>query len=468
MLFPTLTFGLFFCCVFAAHLVLLRHPAPRKLLLLSASYLFYGAWDWRFCFLLLASSVVNYIAGNWLRDADSPGRKRWILIGCIAINLIVLGFFQYYGFFVESRAELLFQIGWQRDLLFLDVILPVGISFFTFQGISYAVDTYRNKIPQRPGAVDVLLYISFFPQLVAGPIVRAAHFLPQLAARAPTRIAATFGMVLISWGLFKKVVVATYLAEQIVDPVFFDPLGYGTLDVLAAVYAYAFQIYCDFSAYSDIAIGVAALLGFEFPRNFDQPYRAASLREFWRRWHISLSTWLRDYLYIPMGGGRGGPRRTYRNLFLTMLLGGLWHGAAWKFVAWGALHGAGLGIERAVRAANWGVVARVPVWLRIVLIFQFVCVGWILFRAESFALAMDVFAALGQTDLELMLLSPFVVGLMLLGAIMQFTPGRTLQMVERGCARLPLSVQGALFGFVVVLIDALGVEGVAPFIYFQF
>ena len=319
MLFPTFGFALFFLCVFFGHWITLRQPLARKWLLLIASYWFYAAWDWRFCSLLFLSSVVNYAAGVAIRNVASAQGRNLALALCVVANLGVLAFFKYYGFFIESVAETLGALGWQRDLPFLDIVLPVGISFFTFQGISYAVDTYRGRLAQAPSLLDVLLYISFFPQLVAGPIVRAAHFLPQLRAAPAMDAYTAFGLLLIVWGLFKKVVVATYLAQEIVDPVFFDPLAYASVDVLLAVYGYAIQIYCDFSAYSDIAIGVAALLGFQFPRNFDQPYRANSLREFWRRWHISLSTWLRDYLYIPLGGARNGAWRTYRNLILTML-----------------------------------------------------------------------------------------------------------------------------------------------------
>lgn len=466
MLFPTLTFGLFFVCVLVASTLLARATGMRKLMLLVASYAFYGAWDWRFCLLLLASSLINYGTGVAIRRADRMTVSRaWLCVGVVA-NLVILGFFKYYGFFIESLDVTLTALGWQRDLPWLDVVLPVGISFFTFQGISYAVDTYRGQIREAPGFVDVLLYISFFPQLVAGPIVRAAHFLPQLRQAAPEQIHLSFGFTLIAWGLFKKVVVATYLAQEIVDPVFFDPLSYGAVDTWIAVYAYAIQIYCDFSAYSDIAIGVAALLGFSFSRNFDQPYRATSLRDFWHRWHISLSTWLRDYLYIPLGGGRGGPLRTYRNLLLTMVLGGLWHGASWKFLAWGALHGGGLAVERAARGRF--PVAWMPVPLRVFLIFNFVCAGWILFRAETFELASELFGQLFAFGEAPLLTTPFVIGLLSLGMLMHWLPGRLLVYAEHGLAKLPVLAQGLVMAVVVVGIDAMGVEGVAPFIYFQF
>ena len=468
MLFPTFGFALFFVGVFAAHWMTLRHPGVRKMLLLVASYAFYAAWDWRFCLLLLLSSLVNFAAGAAIRGSEQEAKRKLALAVCIVANLSLLGFFKYYGFFIESLDSALTHLGWQRDLLFLDVVLPVGISFFTFQGISYAVDTYRRQIADAPSFIDVLLYISFFPQLVAGPIVRAAHFLPQLRAMPTVTAYTTFGLLMIVWGLFKKVVVATYLAQEIVEPVFFDPLAFGGVDVLFAIYGYTIQIYCDFSAYSDIAIGVAALLGFKFPRNFDQPYRAASLREFWRRWHISLSTWLRDYLYIPLGGARLGAWLTYRNLFLTMLLGGFWHGAAWQFIAWGAMHGSGLALERALRGLHIRWLGTLPQFVRVLLVFHFVCVGWVLFRAESLAVAVDVFQGLSNTDFKTMLLTPFVAAFVIFGLFMHFTPTTLLSQSERLLARCPSVVQGLAAGACIVLIDALGIDGVAPFIYFQF
>ena len=262
------------------------------------------------------------------------------------MHLALLGVFKYFDFFVYSANELARAAGFTHELPFLEILLPVGISFFTFHGISYVTDVYRGDVAVCRDPLDMALYMSFFPQLVAGPIVRAAYFLPQLARPSTEPIPIAPALLLILLGLFKKVVIANYLATGLVDPVFASPGDYGGPDLLLGVYGYAVQIYCDFSAYTDIAIALAALLGFRFPPNFNQPYRAERLREFWQRWHISLSSWLRDYLYKPLGGNRHGRLKTYRNLLLTMLLGGIWHGAAWKFVMWGALHGGGLAVER--------------------------------------------------------------------------------------------------------------------------
>jgi len=470
MLFPTLDFLLFFLVVATASWALQDRFEARKLFLVAASYFFYAQWNWRFCFLLFGSSVLSYGAG-WLiaNNPDARLRKR-LLAGAVGLHLFVLGVFKYYDFFIGSANELAHALGLERELPFFEIILPVGISFFTFHGISYLVDVYRGDVRVCRRFTDMLLYISFFPQLVAGPIVRASYFLPQLADPAPVRVPIGPALVLILGGLFKKVVVANYLATDLVDPVFAAPTAQGGPDLLFAVYGYAIQIYCDFSAYSDMAIGFAALLGFRFPRNFDQPYRSQRLREFWQRWHISLSSWLRDYLYKPLGGNRHGAWRTYRNLAITMLLGGIWHGAAWKFVFWGALHGGGLAAERALEP----IIGRMPSGIagRVVstlVVFHIICLGWVFFRADSFETAVLYLGGLGagwgdgvhQT-------TPFTLGLILFGLACQFVPADLGERLGGAAARLPIWSQGALAGCTIAAIDALGPDGIAPFIYFQF
>ncbi|MFN9249678.1 MAG: MBOAT family O-acyltransferase, partial [Brevundimonas sp.] len=389
MLFPTLEFGLFFVAVFIVAWSLERENGRRKMFLLLASWVFYAQWDWRFVGLLIFSAVLNWGVAVLLSREDMPRKKLLVGLG-VAANLLLLGVFKYYGFFVEEAGVLLARLGWERDLPLLEIVLPVGISFFTFQGISYVVDVWRGKTPPARSLLDVMLLMSFFPHLVAGPIVRASDLLPQFE-RVPrlTRARATHGKRRIAWGLLQTTGIAPELAENLGAPEFFAPSAHSTWDIAAATYAYAVQIYCDFSAYSDMAIGTAALLGYSFPRNFDQPYRANSLQSFWRRWHISLSSWLRDYLYLPLGGGRGGLWSSSRNVMITRLLGGLWHGAAWTFVAWGALHGAVQVIERVWRHFLEGR-ASVPHWLGVILTFHVVCLGWSLFRAESFPLAMEM------------------------------------------------------------------------------
>lgn len=470
MLFPTVGFLVFFLFVAALMPGLERHFAIKKVLLVAASYFFYAQWNWRFCFLLGFSTAVSYAAGLAIAASRDPARRRAFLIAGSAVHLGVLGLFKYFDFFVELANELAHALGLQRELPFFEIVLPVGISFYTFHGISYITDVYRGDVAVCRKPVDMLLYMSFFPQLVAGPIVRASYFLPQLERPAGEAVPIAAALVLILGGLFKKIVIASYLASELVDPVFAAPTNYGGPDLTVAAYAYAVQIYCDFSAYSDMAIGLAALLGFRFPANFAQPYRAQRLREFWQRWNISLSFWLRDYLYKPLGGNRRGRWITYRNLLVTMLLGGIWHGAGWKFLMWGALHGGGLAIER--MAEPW--IGRRPSSLlgqaaSTVLVFHFVCLGWIFFRAADFEMASFYLSGLGGGwSGGLRQAQPFVVALIVIGLAGQFIPARLLERSADALGRMPVWCQGAIAGLGAAAIDALGPEGIAPFIYFQF
>lgn len=464
MLFPTLTFGVFFFLVLSFTWALDHENGRRKLLLLVASYVFYGWWDWRFCGLLAFSSIANWAFGRLIGSMPASPLRALLIFIAILVNLGVLGFFKYYGFFIENVGDALTQLGWERDLPLIQVILPVGISFYTFQGISYIIDIKRGEADHRASLLDAMLYISFFPQLVAGPIVRARDFLPQLA-RAPriARPAVVLGLLLILWGLFKKTVIASEIATGIVDPVFFTPDAYGGIDRLFAVYGYAVQIYCDFSAYSDIAIGCAALLGYRFNRNFDQPYRARSFQDFWRRWHISLSTWLRDYLYKPLGGSRGGEFATSRNLMITMLLGGLWHGAAWTFLVWGFIHGLALLVERAAGLARSGRSV-----ISLVITFHVVCLAWILFRAPDFATAWSFMTAMDMISAPVQQLTPFLAGLIALGLSLNALPARGIEGLARWLSGLRSPSLAILAVAAFIVIDTLRQPGVAPFIYFQF
>jgi alginate O-acetyltransferase complex protein AlgI len=469
MLFPTLTFGLFFLAVFAA-VWSVRSNEWRKLLLLVASWVFYGAWDWRFVPLLILSALMNWgTACLVARSASALTRRRLVIAG-VALNLAILGFFKYFDFFADQALSLMALAGMRQDPGLLQVILPVGVSFFTFQGISYLVDVSKGRVPPA-STLDVLLLMSFFPHLVAGPIVRAADLVPQLRSTPRlNRGMVSMGLLLIVWGLFKKAVIASELATQFVDPVFAAPEAHSSLDLVLAAYGYSVQIYCDFSAYSDMAIGIAALLGYHFPRNFDQPYRAASLRDFWRRWHISLSFWLRDYLYIDaLGGNRGGRLRVYRNVILTMLLGGLWHGAAWTFVIWGALHGVVLAIERAWSSARWSETIAFPRWVGILLTFHIVTLGWIFFRAASFA---DALAYLGGIVLPApggtTTATPLVLLLILFGLAIHALPGDAMRRAAGRIRALPAPLVATGMALLMLVVDAMRYEGIAPFIYFRF
>ena len=467
MLFPTLSFGLFFLVVYAITWSLGRSNEWRKIALLLASWFFYGAWDARFVALLFVSAFVNWaLAAAIVRSDEAKGRVL-VTVGVVA-NLGVLGYFKYAGFFLEQLTALLQPLGFGRDLPLLQVVLPVGVSFFTFQAISYLVDVHGRRVPAA-SLLDLTLLMSFFPHLVAGPIVRGADLLPQFR-RVPTidRGTVAAAMLLILWGLFKKAVIASQLAADLVDPAFFDPASRSSFDLLIGAYGYAVQIYCDFSAYSDMAIGLAALLGYRFPRNFDQPYRAASLQEFWRRWHISLSSWLRDYLYIPLGGSRRGNARTYLNLFLTMLLGGLWHGAAWGFVIWGALHGGWLAIERFWQRhhpARW---PASPRWLGMIVTFHVVVLGWVFFRAPDTGAAFGYLGALAAGDWRNTLVTPLSLALVAGGLAIHALPVRVLPGLAMRLRGWPAPAAGLALGALILIVDAMRPEGVAPFIYYQF
>ena len=384
MSFVSYAFFAFFPLVLLSQ-ILLRGSRARQVALLAASYVFYGWWDWRFCFLMLFLTAVAYLAA--LGMERKPGRKRYLAVGVI-VPLAVLFFFKYMDFFLATFCQ---AFGIARPGA-LRIILPVGISFYTFQSLSYTIDAWRGKVKVSHDFLRFALYISFFPQLVAGPIVKAADFLPQLEEnRRPTLSGVGAGLNLFFWGVFKKAVLADRLSV-FVDSVYAAPVAFSSATVALCVLAYALQIYFDFSGYSDMAIGCARCLGYELARNFDLPYISRNVSEFWKRWHISLSSWLQQYLYIPLGGNRRGRVRTYVNLMLTMLLGGLWHGAGLNFVLWGGLHGAALCVHKAWHARfpkpREGRVRRIASTLAT---FVFVALCWIPFRAENVAQAMGVF-----------------------------------------------------------------------------
>jgi alginate O-acetyltransferase complex protein AlgI len=467
VIFPTIQFAIFFVVVLTVSWLLKPYPRRWKLFMLSSSYFFYGSWDWRFLGLLAFTTVVDHTVGGAIHRSEDPAKRRRLLILGVIVSLSVVAFFKYYDFFVSSLINLFRPLGIDLPLPILNVILPVGISFFTFQSLSYTVDIYRRKLEPVP-LLDFAVFVSFFPHLVAGPIVRGSEFLPQLKEKHdPRRVqgAAAFG--LIAAGLFKKVIVANTLATSLVDPVFASPQNFSAPEVLMGIYSYAVQIFADFSGYTDIAIGLALLLGFRFPQNFDRPYTATSLQDFWRRWHMTLSRFLRDYLYVPLGGNRNGRAATYRNLMLTMVIGGLWHGAAWTFVLWGALHGVGLSLER-----WWGertgraeaVSGRI---VRRILTFHVVCLGWVLFRSDSVATAGTVLSRLADWG-PAPAVTPVVIALVVGTLISQYIPASYRLRMRTGFSQLRPMAMAGILGALLLAIDALGPEGVAPFIYFQF
>jgi alginate O-acetyltransferase complex protein AlgI len=402
MLFDTPVYVVFLSLVVAVYWRLTWRR--QNVLLLLASYVFYAWWDWRFLGLILLSTVVDYYCAHFVDRSNDAVRRKAALTLSVALNLGFLAVFKYFNFFVDSFASLMNTVGVDVSHTTLRILLPPGISFYTFQALAYIVDVYFRRLKPAHSLVDYALFISLFPHLIAGPIQRPSHLLPQVQAPRQFDSGRFFdGIQLIIMGLFRKVVIADNCA-LLADAAFNGKLGEPNVAVVAiGVYAFAWQIYGDFSGYSDMARGSAQLMGFHFMVNFRQPYLSQSLQDFWRRWHISLSTWLRDYLYIPLGGSRDGERRTYRNLMLTMLLGGLWHGANWTFVIWGGIHGAGLSVERFLRRivpgrqgsedAPEATSMRSPaVWLRRVFVFHLVCLSWIFFRATSID---DAFSFLG-------------------------------------------------------------------------
>ena len=465
MLFPTIEFAIFFPIVLVLSWALMSRQPLWKPFIVVASYVFYAAADPRFCLLLAGITVGNQVAAVLVHRSRDERRRKWITGTAVALDLLMLGVFKYYAFFVEDVGDVLDSVALGMPLPLLTIALPIGVSFFTFQAITYVVDVKRGEA-EPASLLDAAIYLSFFPHLVAGPIVRASEFLPQLKApRDPNRVALGAGLALIALGLIKKVALADTLAREIVDPVFGVPEAYFAPDAILAAYAYAAQIYCDFSGYTDIAIGLALLLGFVFPQNFNSPYRATGFRDFWRRWHMTLSRFLRDYLYIPLGGSRGGRLFTYRNLMITMVLGGLWHGAAWTFVLWGAFHGAGLVAEHAFGGR---VGRRTPTWLRWFVTFNLVCFAWILFRSQDLGLFGTFLGRLVDPGAAT-LWTPLVVAIVALVVGMQLLPPRPLERLQLRIERLRPAVLAAGLAVIILLVGAtVPSQGVPPFIYFQF
>ena len=478
VLFPTVAFALFFVVAFTLNWLLRPTYRVWQVVMIALSLWFYAAAEPKFVALLVASAIANWAFGaaifRAMPDRAPTPASRNLVRAAVAVNLVVLAFFKYYGFFVTSVSDALDSIGLGLDPPLLSVLLPVGISFFTFHAISYVIDISRGEL-EPMGLGDFTLYLSFFPHLVAGPIVRASEFVPQLRRRAdPRQVETAEAFRLIAAGLFKKVVISSFLATNIVDPVFGVPGAHGRLELLVGVYAYAIQIYADFSGYTDIAIGCALLLGFRFPQNFDAPYRALSLQDFWRRWHMTLSRWLRDYLYIPLGGSRGTERRTYRNLALTMLLGGLWHGAAWTFVVWGAIHAGVLALERlgrgwwAERVGAPILPTRVSTVIRWFVTFHVVCLAWIFFRSDSLGTAFEMLGGIVAGTGPNTLVTALVLITVAVSIASQFVPPVVVRHAELRFGNLTPAMQGVALAAALTVIDALGPVGVAPFIYFQF
>ncbi len=482
MTFSSITYLVFFTivCSFMAVTNILKEKLGlsktqnlRHSFLLLASYIFYGWWDFRFCFLMLALTLAAYFTAIEI-SKNNKHRKLFLSFG-VAVPLVILGIFKYFNFFIDSFVSA-FGI---NSVHTLSIILPVGISFYTFQSLSYTIDVSRNRLPAQKSFLKLALYISFFPQLVAGPIVKANDFIPQLDEdRSISLKNLEKGIQIFFIGMLKKIVIADNISV-FVDEVFGNPKEFGGMTVLLGVVAYAVQIYCDFAGYSDMAIGSAKCIGFDINRNFNLPYISKNVSGFWKRWHISLSTWLMEYLYIPLGGNRKGKIRTYINLIITMLLGGLWHGANWTFAAWGLFHGIGLCVHKLymkLRGRDKNYKGKpLSNAISTVFTFIFVCFGWIFFRADNFSIAWDVIKAVFtmQKGVEHPFIWAFVgIGFIIIEAVVAAVKSKKkgLLKIEDSYTQLPLDKIWGLTVFAILIFTVLGLAytGSNPFIYFQF
>ena len=469
MQFQSFIFIQFFLLFYASYLLLMGNFKAQNILLVIASYIFYGYWDWRFLFLLIFSTIIDFVVAKLIdRTASERQKKIWLGVSLVS-NLSILGFFKYFNFFTASFTDLLTTIGIPVNDLTVKVILPVGISFYTFQTLSYTIDVYRGHLKPAKSIIDFAVYVAFFPQLVAGPIERATSFLPQISNPRQIDLSQiNAGIFLIIWGYFKKLVIADNLA-QIADSIFNNYSDYQGLDIIIGILAFTVQIYCDFSAYSDIARGLAKLMGFELMINFRLPFFALNPSDFWSRWHISLSSWLRDYLYIPLGGNRQGTFNTYRNLFLTMLLGGLWHGAAWNFIWWGMYQGFILIVYRLIagKVRKRSPKDIISVISQMLIMFILTNVGWVIFRSNS-----------GEQIIYLLTQWSFTISenTISLGKELLFftTPLLIVQLWQHlSCdlliiTKLPNWFTNLIYSFFLINICLYGVRQSTEFIYFQF
>ena len=479
MIFSSGLFFWLFAVFMVGYAMLQRKNTTRLLYVLAFSYFFYYKSSGFYFVLLAFVTCSDFVLANFMGRMKNKRARLSLVVVSLLVDLGLLGYFKYTNFLLDILGDLGFE-----GLHTMDIFLPVGISFFTFQSLSYTIDVYRGKIKPLDSLLDYAFYVSFFPQLVAGPIVRASDFIPQI--RRPltvTREMVGMGFWFVITGLFKKAVISDYIAANFVDRIFADPTLYSGLESLLGVYGYALQIYCDFSGYSDMAIGIALLMGFHFNINFNSPYKSGSITEFWRRWHISLSTWLRDYLYISLGGNRKGKVRQYINLFITMFLGGLWHGAAWNFVLWGSLHGVALAFHK-----RWMELTARKAWTAtrlwrvasVVITFHFVLLTWIFFRDSGFALS--EFSTSKTATIVSRIFTEFhpelfagvvegywkVLALIAIGFVLHFVPDRVEQRCKRTFVKMPTWTYCVALILIVLFVIQIKSSDVQPFIYFQF
>ena len=475
LLFNSLDYILFLGIAVAGFWLLARHAQLRIIFVFVASCLFYMAWHPAYIVLILGSTVVDFVAGLRIHATENEqARKRWLLVSLVS-NLGLLGLFKYFNFGSQATADVLhlFFGTTIENPPFLDVLLPVGISFYTFQTLSYTIDIYRRKLEPTRNFFQFAFFVTYFPQLVAGPIVRASQLLPQLQQKITLKNEqVTQGLFLIATGMIKKVAIADYLSVNLVDRVFDQPELYSGAEVVIALYGFTMQIYCDFSGYTDVARGSAKLMGLELPENFDRPYQSASPAEFWRRWHITLSTWLRDYLYYPLGGSHVGPARAYWNLWLTMFLIGIWHGASWTFVFYALLQSMAMVTHRFFYRRSGRTRDTVDSWevhaFKVFWALQFVVFSRILFRATSLQNAADVTARLGSGTFSVGQISLGIWLLLILTFAAHYTPKRWFESLELRFKTMPAPAQGVTLAAVGIGLSLVATSQVVPYIYFQF
>jgi D-alanyl-lipoteichoic acid acyltransferase DltB (MBOAT superfamily) len=512
VLFNSPLYGVFLVACFAVFWGLKKARLPRALFLVAASYgfYFYGtldaarehkpplgpfAWSVLCLGIIFVGSTIDFFVGRALGREQRPRARKALLLVSVIYYLGVLSVFKYFDFAVDAFADAAHALGWNVSRVHLQLVLPFGISFFTFETMSYTIDVYRRELPPAKKYLDYLLFVAFFPHLVAGPIVRPKEMLPQLAAQPRyDETEQSHGLFLIASGLAKKIAIGDFLAQNLVKRVFDNPERFSSIEVLVAVYAYAIEIYADFSGYTDVAIGSALLFGYRLPVNFNRPYVARNLQDFWHRWHISLSTWLRDYLYIPLGGSKKGSLLTYRNLMITMVLGGLWHGASWNFVIWGALHGVALagtrmwqrwrarsgarnppdpeGESAPLPSRRGAQLAHPGPWyahgISVFCTFQYVCFAWIFFRAPTFAHAKLMIARIAVGHAGWANVSARVLAVMGVAFALHLVPPRISQRARDAFARCPAFVQGLALAAVALGLHVVSGAKAEPFVYGQF
>ena len=469
MIFSSGFFLFLFLGFIAVYSIVYKHNKLKNIYLTIFSIFFYYKSSGLYFILLLLTAVVDYNLARQIARTEIKQRRTLYLVISLVVNIGMLVYFKYTNFFLSIVYDVV-----NKPFDPLNIFLPVGISFFTFQSLSYTIDIYRRNIEPVKDISEFAFFVTFFPQMVAGPIVRASVFLPQVR-KTPFVSKADFGkaIFLICIGLFKKAVISDYISSNFVDRIFDNPGLYTGLENLFGVYGYALQIYCDFSGYTDLAIGIALLLGYKLPVNFDSPYQSASITEFWRRWHISLSSWLRDYLYISLGGNRKGKIRTYINLMITMLIGGLWHGAALRFVVWGALHGIGLAFEKFVNSIITIPKNKLTHWLGVIITFHFVCFTWVFFRADTMEVVKVMLVQIttsfhGEIIPDFIKGYPYVLMLMALGFFLHFVPSKFEESTQQLVIKSPFVLKIAYLIIIVLVVIQIKSSEIQPFIYFQF